>query len=173
MPFEGRRAEVPGHGLTYIDHLTHNDAPRPHEGMGRVLRAPVQLQGSALLRHRGQAHRPEEQGDDEPLRQDPHPDQQSSDDKSQIAEYLDLYHGEGIQHIALGTNDVYGTVDGMKKAGVAFRTPSRTYYDLVDKRLPNHGEQLAELKRLRILIDGATHRGAPDTNCCCRSSRRR
>ena len=50
-------------------------APRPHEGVGRLLRAAVQLQGSALLRHRGQADRAEEQGDDEPLRQDPHPDQ--------------------------------------------------------------------------------------------------
>ena len=64
--------------------------------------------------------------------------------------------------IALGTNDVYRTVDGMKKAGVAFQDTIETYYDLVDKRLPNHGEQLAELKRLRILIDGATHQGAPN-----------
>ncbi len=50
-------------------------APRPHEGMGRLLRAAVQLQGSALLRHRRQAHRPQEQGHDQPLRQDPHPHQ--------------------------------------------------------------------------------------------------
>ena len=43
------------------------------------------------------------------------PINESSDDKSQIAEYLDLYHGEGIQHIALGTDDIYATVDGMKR----------------------------------------------------------
>ena len=42
------------------------------------------------------------------------PINESSDDKSQIAEYLDLYHGEGIQHIALGTDDIYATVDAMK-----------------------------------------------------------
>ncbi len=50
----------------------------------------------------------------------------------------------------------------MKAGGVAFQDTIETYYDLVDKRLPNHGEQLAELKRLRILIDGATHQGAPN-----------
>ena len=90
------------------------------------------------------------------------PINESSDDKSQIAEYLDLYHGEGIQHIALGTDDIYATVDGMRASGVAFQDTIDTYYDLVDKRLPGHGENVAELKRLRILIDGATHQGAPN-----------
>ena len=84
------------------------------------------------------------------------PINESSDDKSQIAEYLDQYHGEGIQHIALGTDDIYATVSGMQQSGVAFQDTIETYYDLVDKRLPNHGERLDELKRLRILIDGAT-----------------
>src|SRR5205085_3824536 len=90
------------------------------------------------------------------------PINESSDDKSQIAEYLDLYHGEGIQHIALGTDDIYSTVDAMRRNGVAFQDTIETYYDLVDTRLPNHGENLDELKRLRILIDAATHQGAPN-----------
>jgi 4-hydroxyphenylpyruvate dioxygenase len=88
------------------------------------------------------------------------PINESSDDKSQIAEYLDLYHGEGIQHVALGTTDIYGSVEGMKGTGVAFQDTIDTYFDLIDKRLPNHGENVAELRRLRILIDGATHLGA-------------
>jgi len=90
------------------------------------------------------------------------PINESSDDKSQIAEYLDLYHGEGIQHIALGTDNIYATVERMKNGGVVFQDTIATYYDLVNKRLPNHGENLEELKRLRILIDGATHLGAPN-----------
>ncbi|HQR22258.1 MAG TPA: VOC family protein, partial [Burkholderiaceae bacterium] len=90
------------------------------------------------------------------------PINESSDDKSQIAEYLDLYHGEGIQHVALGTDDIYGTVDAMRANGVAFQDTIDTYFDLVDKRLPSHGERLDELRRLRILIDGATHQGAPN-----------
>jgi 4-hydroxyphenylpyruvate dioxygenase len=90
------------------------------------------------------------------------PINESSDDKSQIAEYLDLYHGEGIQHIALGTDNIYAAVDRMRAHGVQFQDTIATYYDLVDRRLPNHGENLDELKRLRILIDGATHQGAPN-----------
>src|SRR5207245_1476540 len=61
------------------------------------------------------------------------PINESSDDKSQIAEYLDVYHGEGIQHIALGTDDIYRTVEGMKAAKVVFQDTIATYYDLVDK----------------------------------------
>jgi 4-hydroxyphenylpyruvate dioxygenase len=90
------------------------------------------------------------------------PINESSDDKSQIAEYLDLYHGEGIQHIALGSDDIYSTVDRMQQQSVAFQNTNATYYALVNQRLPNHGENLAELKRLNILIDGATHQGAPN-----------
>jgi 4-hydroxyphenylpyruvate dioxygenase len=85
------------------------------------------------------------------------PINESSDDKSQIAEYLDLYHGEGIQHVALATSDIYATVQTMTANGVTFQDTIDTYYDLVDQRLPNHGERLDDLRRLRILIDGATH----------------
>jgi 4-hydroxyphenylpyruvate dioxygenase len=83
------------------------------------------------------------------------PINESSDDKSQIAEYLDAYHGEGIQHIALGTDDIYGAVAAMKDRKVGFQDTIETYYDLIDRRLPGHGENLDELKRLRILIDGS------------------
>jgi len=62
----------------------------------------------------------------------------------------------------LGTDDIYATVEAMKRRGVAFQDTIATYYDLVNKRLPQHGENLEELKRLRILIDGATHQGAPN-----------
>jgi len=90
------------------------------------------------------------------------PINESSDDKSQIAEYLSQYHGEGIQHIALGTHDIYATVTDLRRAGVVFQETIESYFDLIDGRLPNHGEPLADLKRLKILIDGATHEGAPN-----------
>jgi 4-hydroxyphenylpyruvate dioxygenase len=53
-------------------------------------------------------------------------------------------------------------VEQLKKRGVAFQDTIETYFSLIDKRLPNHGENVAELKRLNILIDGATHQGAPN-----------
>ncbi len=78
-----------------------------------------------------------------------------ADDKSQIAEYLKAYKGEGIQHIALATADIYATIDTLRADGVAFMDTPDTYYEKVEERLPGHGEPLERLKELRILIDGA------------------
>ena len=161
VPFEGAAAEVPGHGLTYIDHLTHNVHRGRMKEWAEFYERLFNFKEVRYFDIEGKLTGLKSKAMTSPCGKIRIPINESSDDKSQIAEYLDLYHGEGIQHIALGTNDVYRTVDGMKKAGVAFQDTIETYYDLVDKRLPNHGEQLAELKRLRILIDGATHQGAP------------
>src|SRR3546814_1844257 len=57
------------------------------------------------------------------------PINESSDDKSQIAEYLDAYHGEGIQHVALGTSDIYGTVGNLRGRDVPFQSTLDTYYE--------------------------------------------
>jgi len=83
------------------------------------------------------------------------PINESSDDKSQIEEYLQAYHGEGIQHIAVGMNDIYNTVTKMRDNQVQFLSVPDNYYDRVDGRVPGHGEDIARLKQLRILIDGA------------------
>ncbi|NAW66939.1 4-hydroxyphenylpyruvate dioxygenase [Photobacterium halotolerans] len=82
------------------------------------------------------------------------PINESSDDKSQIAEYLDQYNGEGIQHIALSTDNIFETVSRLKKNGLAFMDTPDTYYEGVNKRIPGHQEDLAKLKDLKILIDG-------------------
>jgi 4-hydroxyphenylpyruvate dioxygenase len=65
-----------------------------------------------------------------------------------------MYQGEGIQHIAMGSDDLYTTVDHLRASGVRLLDTIDTYYELIDKRLPEHGEPLAELKRRKILIDG-------------------
>jgi 4-hydroxyphenylpyruvate dioxygenase len=72
----------------------------------------------------------------------------------QIQEYLQAYHGEGIQHIALAARDIYATVEALRAREVAFLDTPDTYYQLVDQRLPGHGEDLPRLARDRILIDG-------------------
>jgi 4-hydroxyphenylpyruvate dioxygenase len=79
---------------------------------------------------------------------------ETSDDQSQIAEYLREYNGEGIQHIAMTTADIYGTVDKLRANGVLLQDTPETYFDLIDSRLPGHGEPVAELKKRRILVDG-------------------
>jgi len=86
------------------------------------------------------------------------PINESSDDKSQIEEYLNAYHGEGIQHIALGTEDIYASVESLRLGGVAFQDTPDTYYQRLDDRIPDHGEDVARLKRNHILMDGASDR---------------
>jgi 4-hydroxyphenylpyruvate dioxygenase len=82
------------------------------------------------------------------------PINESQDDKSQIEEYLNEYKGEGIQHIALGTLDIYRTVDALRTLGVEFQDTPATYYEGVDARVAGHQEILSELERRGILIDG-------------------
>jgi 4-hydroxyphenylpyruvate dioxygenase len=87
------------------------------------------------------------------------PINESSDDKSQIAEYLSEYNGEGIQHIALGTDDIYRTVDQLPARGLTLQDTPETYYELIDERLPGHGEDVEALRERRILIDGGEDQG--------------
>ena len=83
------------------------------------------------------------------------PINESSDDKSQIEEYLHAYHGEGIQHIALASDDIYRSVEQLRETGVVFQDTPDTYYERLDNRIKGHGEDVSRLKRDRILIDGA------------------
>ena len=83
------------------------------------------------------------------------PINESSDDKSQIEEYLHAYRGEGIQHIALSCGDIYRSVELLRQNGVAFQDTPDTYYERLDNRIKGHGEDVHRLKRDRILIDGA------------------
>jgi len=87
------------------------------------------------------------------------PINESSDDKSQIEEYLHDYQGEGIQHIALGAGDIYQTVELLRGQGVAFQDTPETYYERIDNRLKGHGEDVARMQRDRILIDGDSEHG--------------
>jgi len=82
--------------------------------------------------------------------------------KGQIAEYLRTYNGEGIQHIALASPDLYASLDSLAQRGLEFAPPPPdTYYEQLDERLPGHGEPVAELRRRGILVDGATQGGDP------------
>jgi len=87
------------------------------------------------------------------------PINESQDDKSQIEEYLREYHGEGIQHIALASTDIYRTVDVLRGHGVKFQDSPETYYEAVDARVPGHTEPMDELRSRRILIDGNPRNG--------------
>ena len=80
--------------------------------------------------------------------------------EGQIEEFLLQYNGEGIQHIALSCDDLPATVDALKTRGVPFMTaPPDTYYQMLEERLPGHGEPVDALMTRGILIDGSTGAG--------------
>jgi 4-hydroxyphenylpyruvate dioxygenase len=85
---------------------------------------------------------------------------EESGSQGQIEEYLMQYNGEGIQHIAFACDDLLACWDRLKANGVKFMTPPPdAYYDMLDERLPGHGEPVDELKSRGILLDGSTENG--------------
>jgi 4-hydroxyphenylpyruvate dioxygenase len=77
----------------------------------------------------------------------------------QIQEFIQQYRGEGIQHVALRTDDILGTWDRLHASGLKFMTPPPdTYYEFLDERVPGHGQQVAELHKRGILLDGTNGR---------------
>ena len=88
--------------------------------------------------------------------------EEKSEKVGQIEEYLREYKGEGIQHIAFSCDDLISCWDRLKEAGVSFMTPPpETYYDMLEERLPGHGEPTEQLKARGILLDGTTEGGEP------------
>lgn len=84
---------------------------------------------------------------------------ETKDDKSQIAEYLREYNGEGIQHIALRTENIYESVEFLQNNGIEFQDTPDTYYEILNSRLPEHGEPIEVLREKRILVDGGDTQG--------------
>jgi 4-hydroxyphenylpyruvate dioxygenase len=70
------------------------------------------------------------------------------------------FNGEGIQHVALLTDDLLASVDALQMAGVPLMdAPNAVYYEMLEERLPGHGEPVAELRARGILLDGSTAGG--------------
>jgi len=84
---------------------------------------------------------------------------ESQDEHSQIEEFIRDYKGEGIQHLALATDDIFATVDALRANGIRFQTTPDTYFELIDQRLPGHNHDVQEMRKRHILIDGAPETG--------------
>jgi 4-hydroxyphenylpyruvate dioxygenase len=161
-PIEGADESKNSIGLTHLDHLTHNvfrgnmktwadyyekifnfREIRYFDIEGKV----TGLFSKAMTSPDGKIRIPlnESKGDEGKV--------------DQIQEYLQRYKGEGIQHLAFGTDNLYDVVDRLRARKVELQDTIETYFDLIDKRLPNHGEPVEELRKRRILIDGAPSEG--------------
>ncbi len=88
--------------------------------------------------------------------------EEASQGTGQIEEFLMSYNGEGIQHIAFSCDDLLDCWDRLKARGLKFMTPPPdAYYEMLEERLPGHGEPIDELKPRGILLDGSTEDGDP------------
>ncbi|WP_022980590.1 4-hydroxyphenylpyruvate dioxygenase [Ideonella sp. B508-1] len=88
--------------------------------------------------------------------------EESKKGSGQIEEFLMQFNGEGIQHVALLTDDLLGTIDQLALAGIPLMTaPNEAYYQMLDERLPGHGQPVSELQTRGILLDGSTAGGTP------------
>ncbi|MFI5308106.1 MAG: 4-hydroxyphenylpyruvate dioxygenase [Polyangiales bacterium] len=151
--------EQMGVGLRYIDHLTHNVERGRMDAWADFYQ---RLFGFRELRYfdiKGKHTGLHSRALCSPCGKIRIPINESADDKSQIEEYLRAYRGEGIQHLALACDDIYSAVEALRARGVKLLDTPDSYYDLVEQRLPGHGEDLPRLRSGRILIDGSTAGG--------------
>lgn len=143
-------------GLIYIDHVTHN---LNRGSMNAWAEFYIHLFNFREVRYfdiEGKLTGLKSRAMTSPCGKIRIPLNESSDDKSQIEEFLKDFNGEGIQHIALGTNNIYHSVEQLHSSGLEFLDTPDTYYEMIEKRLPKHGEPVEKLKKSRILIDGNT-----------------
>ena len=157
-------AEVPGWreaeakntvGLDLLDHLTHNVKRGQMRVWSEFYRTLFGFEEQKYFDIKGKATGLFSQAMIAPDRAIRIPLNESQDDKSQIEEFIKDYKGEGIQHLALTTDNIFETVEKLRARGVKLQDTIETYYELVDKRVPGHGEDLERLKKNRILIDGS------------------
>ena len=155
----GAERDATAAGLHTLDHLTHNvnrgrmnhwaDFYERIFNFREIRYFDIEGQATALLSKAMTAP-------DDKIRI---PLNESQDEHSQIEEFLRAYKGEGIQHIALATDDIFATVDQLRTNGIRFQDSPDSYFDMIDKRLPGHGHDVEEMRKRRILIDGAPETG--------------
>jgi 4-hydroxyphenylpyruvate dioxygenase len=160
---EGVSRRPVGHGLKLIDHLTHN-VYRGRMGFWSAFYERLfnfreiryfDIQGE----YTGLTSKAMTAPDGKiriPL------NEEASKGTGQIEEFLMQFNGEGIQHVALLTDDLISTIDQLALAGIPLMTaPGETYYEMLAERLPGHGEDVSALQTRGILLDGSTQGTAP------------
>jgi 4-hydroxyphenylpyruvate dioxygenase len=154
VPVEGVAQQPAGAGLLEVDHLTHNVYVGRMDTWAQFYEKLFSFREIRYFDIKGKKTGLTSRALTSPCGKIRIPINEPSDRKSQIQEYLDAYHGEGIQHIALSTADIFATVEMLRGKGVHFLDTPDSYYDRVDARVRGHGEDLARLRANRILIDG-------------------
>ena len=148
-----------GHGFRLIDHMTHNVYRGRMAFWGSFYERIFNFREIRYFDIEGKQTGLLSKAMTSPCGKIRIPLNESRDDKSQIEEFLKDYGGEGIQHIALGTDDIYASVEALRKRNIPFQSAPDTYFEGIGQRLGAHGEDVARLQKNQILIDGAPTKG--------------
>jgi 4-hydroxyphenylpyruvate dioxygenase len=144
-----------GAGLFYIDHLTHNVYRGRMDVWIGFYEKLFNFRQIRFFDIEGRASGLFSRALTSPDGKIRIPINEDAGEAGQIEEYLKVYRGEGIQHIACGVRDIYRSVEVLRAAGLPFMpAPPATYFERIDARLPQHGEDVTRLKKNGILIDG-------------------
>lgn len=141
-------------GLTDIDHLTHNVFRGNMDKWAAFYETLFNFREIRFFNITGQMTGLLSRALASPCGKIKIPLNESKDDQSQIEEFLQDYHGEGIQHIALSTDNIYHTVQALRQKDVQFLDVPETYYEMIKDRIPWHQEPIPQLQEALILIDG-------------------
>ena len=159
---EGVDQNPEGLGFTDIDHLTHNVYRGRMDYWANYYETLFNFREIRFFDIKGEHTGLQSKAMSAPDGKIRIPLNEEAGGNGQIEEYLMAYNGEGIQHIALICDDIFECWDKLKAKGLPFLTPPPdTYYEMLEERLPGHGESVSELKQRGILLDGSTEGGEP------------
>lgn len=143
-------------GLTTIDHLTHNVQINNMDTWANFYINLFNFKEIRFFDIKGEHTGLISRAMGSPCGKIKIPLNESRDEHSQIEEFLKEYHGEGIQHIALASDDIYHSVQSLRANKIDFLDVPNTYYEMINDRINWHSEPLKALKEQRILMDGDT-----------------
>ena len=153
-----------GFGFYYLDHLTHNVIRGNMDTWYKFYHDTFNFREIRFFDIQGKQTGLVSRALTSPDGKIRIPINESTDDKSQIEEYIRRYKGEGIQHIAVGSEDIYGATDRIADAGMKFMPgPPATYYEMSRDRVHGHDEPIERMKKYGILIDGEGVIGGGET----------
>ncbi|WP_066706271.1 4-hydroxyphenylpyruvate dioxygenase, partial [Curvibacter delicatus] len=155
---EGADRRPRGHGLRLIDHLTHNVYRGRMAYWGQFYERLFNFREIRYFDIQGEYTGLTSKAMTAPDGKIRIPlNEESSRGAGQIEEFLMQFNGEGIQHVALLTDDLQASVDALQLAGIPLMTaPNDVYYEMLGERLPGHGQPVPELQARGILLDGST-----------------
>lgn len=152
---DARDPKPQGAGFFYLDHLTHNVMRGNMDTWYKFYAEAFNFREIRFFDIQGKLTGLTSRALTSPCGKIRIPINESADENSQIEEYLKEYKGEGIQHIAIATNDIYSGVSKLAEAGVEFMPgPPSLYYAKSKARVQGHEEPLDLMEKFGILIDG-------------------